>query len=57
MLNKMIAVDEEVYKLVTRDCLKELLENHPELLKTQISANKILYHMAHYYLEREIKVK
>lgn len=48
---RMIAVDDEVYGLITKECAAELLVHHPELLKTQVSINKILYHVAKYYLE------
>jgi len=48
---KMIAVDEDVYDLIDKDCRQELLAHHPELIKTQISLNKILYHVTKYYVE------
>ena len=48
---KMIAVDEEVYDLIDHNCRKELIRHHPELLKTNISLNKIIYHACKYYVE------
>jgi len=48
---KLLAVDEETYRLVTKDCLKELIRHHPEFIKVPISHNKIVYHIAKYYID------
>lgn len=48
-----LLVDADTHKLIWTSCVKVMLEHNPELMKTKISANKIIYHMARYYLDGE----
>jgi hypothetical protein len=52
MSKKCIMVDSETYDLINHDCREELLRHHPELIKTNITLNKILYHTARYYADQ-----
>lgn len=54
MGKKLLAVDDETYDLVTKKCYKELLAHHPEFIKVPISHNKIVYHIAKYYINDEV---
>ena len=46
---KMISVDKETYDLINNDCRQELLRHHPELIKTPITFNKIIFETGKYY--------
>jgi len=44
-----LTINKDTARMV-EDCKKEFLSHHPEFEKIHISANKIVYEMARYYL-------
>lgn len=50
---KPLAVRPEVYELVIIKCIDEYVKRHPELREINITANKIVYELARYFLENE----
>ncbi len=50
-INRHLVCNQDVYKLITSECIKEYLEHHPEMLGSKISQNHILKQIATHYLK------
>lgn len=48
--NRRLAVDEETYSLVVKDCIKIFKANNPDFKKINISHNKMVNVLAKYYI-------
>lgn len=48
-MTRRLTCDEETYKLIMQDCVKEFRKNHPEFEGKPIHQNHILRQIAKYY--------
>lgn len=48
-MTRRLTCDEETYKLIMQDCVKEFRRNHPEFEGKPIHQNHILRQIAKYY--------
>ena len=51
-VKRHLVCDEETFELIMRECTKEYLKHHPEMLGCNITQNHILKQIARFYLER-----
>ena len=52
-LSRHLACSQEVYDMIIKDCKREYLEHHPEMLGANISQNHILKQISKFYLEQK----
>jgi len=50
-LKKHLLCSEEVYDLITKVCIKEYIENHPEMEGAKITHNHILKQVGNFYIK------
>lgn len=51
-INRHLVCSQDVYDMIVKDCIKEYIEHHPEMLGAKISQNHILRQLAKFYLEQ-----
>jgi len=52
-INRHLVCSQVVYDMITKECAKEYLKHHPEMLGAKLSQNHILRQISKFYLEQK----
>ena len=51
-VNRHLVCDNEVFERITKDCVREYLRHHPEMLGANITHHHILNQISKFYMEQ-----